>query len=134
MSLRLMYAAHKGYVLLSYALLKPVCPPASTVRLCYVLLMAHGLLPGMACSWLPALLLAKCLATGMDGTGPYCEIKAWKKGLTAGGRMTYSRPAGGQHGGVHLVAACLLAGMLAALLIAVGQAGGGLIAACEGER
>ena len=48
--------------------------------------------------------------------------------------MTYSRPAGGQHGGVHLVAACLLAGMLAALLIAGGQAGGGLIAACEGER
>lgn len=95
MSLRLMYAAHTGYVLLSYALLKPVCPPASTVRLCYVLLMAHGLLPGMACSWLPALMRAKFLATGMDGTGPYCEIKAWKKGLTAGGRLTYSRHAGG---------------------------------------
>ena len=94
MSLRIMYAAHKGYVLLSYALLKPVCPPASTVRLCDVLLMAHGLLPGMACSWLPALLLAKCLATGMDGTGPYCEIKAWKKGLTAGSLIAYSRPAG----------------------------------------
>lgn len=44
--------------------------------------------------------------------------------------MTYSRPAGGQHGGVHLVAACLLAGMLAGRLLP----GGGLIAACEGER